>query len=165
MDARAGNRMKLAFALALLGVAGGLTWRFVKSDPGDSEQAFYYDLSAQKLFVARRDLIPPVRGTDDAAEDGVRAVVVSTNGQPQQKATWRIAYLETNTPELKQQFETARATSTALAMGRGAAQSHRLVKRPADSAWVPLATPEGEQIVTEWTTWGNGDTVPVVCAP
>jgi len=165
MNARSANWMKLAFALAMLGVAAGLTWRSLQGTASDSEQAFYYDLSEQKLFVGRRDLIPPVRGVNDAVEDGVRAVVVSTNGQPQQKATWRIAYLETNSPELKQQFETARATATALAMGRGAAQSHRLVKRPLDPGWVPLASAEGEQIVTEWTTWGSGDTVPVVCAP
>lgn len=165
MDARSANWLKLAFALAMLGVAGGLTWRSLKGGAGDSELAFYYDLSERKLFVARRDLIPPVRGVNDAAEDGVRAVVVSTNGQPQQKTTWRIAYLETNTPELKQQFEAARATSTALAMGRGAAQGHRLVKRPADPGWVSLASAEGEQLVSEWTTWGSGDTAPVVCAP
>jgi hypothetical protein len=29
---------------------------------------------------------------------------------------------------------------------------------------VSLATPEGEQIVAEWTTWG-GDQPPVVCNP
>lgn len=165
MDLFHDNRVKLALAVALLGLSGALTWRSIQSDATPSEQSFFYDQSAKKLFPARRDLIPPARGIDDAAEDAVRAVVVSTNGRPQQRSTWRIAYLETNTPELKQQFKTARSNRTALAMGRGAAQDHRWVKRPEDTAWVPLSTPEGERIVTEWTSWGSGDTTPVVCSP
>ena len=42
------------------------------------------------------------------------------------------------------------------------AQGHRLVKRPGDRDWVSLATPEGEHIVSEWTTWGGDGAAPVV---
>jgi hypothetical protein len=158
------NAVKLASALAILAVAGVLFWRYAQDSAGDSEKSFFYDLSERKLFVAARSAIPPIRGVNDAQADGVRAVVVSTNGRPEAKATWRVAYLETNTPELKQDLENARAAGTPPAIGRGAAQQFRLVKRPDDRDWVSLATPEGEQIVAEWTTWG-GDQPPVVCNP
>ncbi len=157
--------MKTAAALVMLGAAGVLLWQFVERGRGDSELAFFYDISEQRLFVGARDLIPPVHGLNDATEDGVRAVVVSTNGRPDAKSTWRIAYLETYSPELKLQLEAARAAGTSPPMDRAAAQEHRLVKRPEDREWVSLATPEGEQIVSEWTTWGRGETLPVVCAP
>ena len=160
-----GNGGKAAAAVVMLGIAGVLLWRFVRSGQGDGEKAFFFDLSEQRLFVADRGLIPPVRGVNDAVEDGVRAVVVSTNGQPQTKSTWRIAYLETYSPVLKQQMDAARAAGTSPQMGRASAQAHRLVKRPTDREWVSLATAEGERIVSEWTTWGSGDTAPVVCSP
>lgn len=164
MDAPKKQRLQMAAAAALLGVAGGLFWRFLGENSGDSEKAYFYDLSEKKLFVADRSAIPPIRGINDAQADGVRAVVVATNGRPEDKAGRRIAYLETNSPELKQDLETARASGTAPAIARGAAQQFRLVKRPDDRDWVSLATPEGEQIVSEWTTWG-GDQPPVVCNP
>lgn len=164
MDAFQKQRLQMAVAAALLALAGGLFWRFLKENGGDSEKAYFYDLSERKLFVADRSAIPPIQGLNDTQPDGVRAVVVSTNGRPEDKASRRIAYLETNSPELKQDLETARASGTAPAIARGAAQQFRLVKRPDDREWVSLATPEGERIVSEWTTWG-GDQPPVVCNP
>lgn len=164
MGAPKKQRLQLAAAAALLGLAGGLFWSFLGENAGDSEKSYFYDLSERKLFVAERSAIPPIKGINDAQADGVRAVVVSTNGQPEDKTGRRIAYLETNSPELKQDLEAARANGTAPAIGRGAAQQFRLVKRPDDRDWVSLATPEGEGIVSEWTTWG-GDQPPVVCNP
>lgn len=158
------NAVKLGLALVALAMAGTLFWRFAQSESGGSEKAFFYDLSERKLFVTERSVIPPIKGVNDAQVDGVRAVVVSPSGQPDKKATWRIAYLETNTPELKQDLEAARAAGIPPTISRGAAQRHRLVKRPDDREWVSLDTPEGEQIVAEWTTWG-GDQPPVVCNP
>lgn len=157
--------LKLAAALALLAGAAGMVWRFLRSGDGVSEKAFFYDLSEGRLFVAERGLVPPIRGVNDAVEDGVRAVVVSTNGRPTDRRTWTIAYLETSTPELKRQLDAARAAGTAPELGRTAAQAMRLVRRPGDAEWVSLASPEGEQIVTEWVTAGTGDRPPVVCTP
>ncbi|MBX3731560.1 MAG: hypothetical protein KF791_03090 [Verrucomicrobiae bacterium] len=156
---------KLVTALVLLAGAAGLVWKFVRSNEGVSEKAFFYDLSERRLFVAERGLVPPIRGVNDAVEDGVRAVVVSTNGRPDDRRTWTIAYLETSTPELKRQLDAARAAGTAPELGRTAAQAMRLVRRPGDAEWVSLASPEGERIVTEWVTAGTGDRPPVVCTP
>lgn len=156
---------KLAAALAMLALAVGLVLRFLRGQEGVSEKAFYYDLSEQKLFVARRGLIPPIQGVNDAVPDGVRAVVISTNAQPANRATWKIAYLEMYSPELKQQMEAAKSAGTSPAMGRTAAQAHRLVKRVADQDWVTLVSPEGERIVSEWATPGADGMSPVVCSP
>jgi hypothetical protein len=165
MESNRSNAAKLAGAVVMFGAAGVLVWRFLGDHGGVSEKAFFYDLSERKLFVAERGLIPPIRGVNDATEDGVRAVVISTNGHPQDKTTWTIAYLETCSPELKQQLTAARAAGTAPAISRTAAQAQRLVQRPGDAAWVSLSSPEGERIVTDWAASGGGEGAPVVCSP
>ena len=165
MSAPRSHIPKALLAVALLAVSGTLVWRFVHDTHGISEQAFFYDLSEKKLFIAERGLVPPIRGINDPAEDGVRAVVVSPTGKPEDKSTWTIAYLETCTPELKSQLDAARASGTAPEIGRTAAQSLRLVRRVAETNWVSLASPEGEQIVSEWTALGANGSIPVVCSP
>ena len=156
---------KLVVAVAMFGVAGVLLWRFICQRNEVSEKAFFYDLSKQKLFTGPRTGVPPIKGVDDAQEDAVRAVVVSTNGTPDNKASWTIAYLEMYSPELKRQMEEAQATGSSPIMGRALAQSQRLVRRLGDSQWFPLSSPEGERIVTEWARPGPNGITPVVCAP
>lgn len=157
--------LKLVLALFMLAAAVFLVIRFLRQDDGISEKAFFYDLSEQKLFAAPRGAVPPIRGINDAAEDAVRAVVISTNDNPRDRKTWKIAYLEKCTPELKKQFENAQATGSSPPMGRGAAQNQRLVRRLTDAQWFSLASDEGEKIVSEWLTTGPGGTAPVVCTP
>lgn len=159
------NCALLMTAFALFGVAALLFWSFLRNDSGISEKSFFYDLSEKKLFVADRGLVPPIRGLNDAFEDGVRAVVVSTNGQPKDKATWKVAYLEMYSPELKQELMAAKAAGVASRVNRGAAQSLRFVKRVQDAEWVSLTSAEGEQLVTEWVNLGTPTTQPVVCSP
>ncbi|MEO8425808.1 MAG: hypothetical protein ABI651_01720 [Verrucomicrobiota bacterium] len=156
---------KLIIAVAMLGVAGVLLGHFIFQRNDVSDKAFFYDLSKQKLFTGPRTSVPPIKGIDDAQEDAVRAVVISTNGTPEAKASWTIAYLEMYSSELKRQMEAAQATGSSPSMGRALAQSQRLVRRLGDSQWFPLSSPEGEQIVTEWARPGPNGTVPVVCAP
>jgi hypothetical protein len=156
---------KLVFAVVMLGVAGVLLWRFIYQRSDVSEKAFFYDLSKQKLFTGPRTGVPPIKGVDDAQEDAVRAMVISTNGTPDDKASWTIAYLEMYSPELKRQMEEAQATGSSPGMGRALAQSQRLVRRLVDSQWFPLSSPEGERIVTEWAKPGPNGKVPIVCAP
>ena len=156
---------KLIVAVVMLGVAGVLLWRFIHERNDVSEKAFFYDVSKQKLFTGPRTGVPPIKGIDDAAEDAVRAVVISTNGTPEIKASWTIAYLEMYSPELKRQMEEAQATGSSPRMGRALAQSQRLVRRLGDSQWFPLSSPEGEQIVTEWARPGPNGITPVVCTP
>lgn len=159
------NRLKLLFPLAALAVAVVLLIRFFGRDDGVSERAFFYDESAKKLFAAPRTGVPPIRGIDGDLEDAVRAVVISTNGRPEDKRTHRIAYLERYSPELKRQMEAAQASGSSPPMGRAEAQRHRFVRRPADPEWVPMSTPEGEAILTEWAVPGPDGASPVVCSP
>ncbi len=127
------------------------------------QQAFFYDLSKGELFVADARLIPPIRGIDGAEEDGVKAVVVAP--KPEDKKGRRIAYLERYSPELKKDMEDARARNSAPMIGKSAAQAFRFVKREKDKDWVPMASPEGQQIVNEWTAPGPDGLSPVVCVP
>lgn len=159
------NALKLTAAAVLLAVAGVQVWRFFQNHDGISERAFFYDLSEKKLFVAERGLVPPIRGINDTTEDGVRAVVFSPTGRPEDKSTWTIAYLETCTPELKQQLDSARASGTAPPISRTAAQSLRLVRRLQDTEWVSMSSPEGDRLMGEWASAGSGDSTPILCSP
>ncbi|MBI2928114.1 MAG: hypothetical protein HYY24_20780 [Verrucomicrobia bacterium] len=156
---------KLVIAMVILGVAGVLLWRFASDESGVSEKAFFYDVSEKKLFAGPRTAVPPIKGINDNTEDAVRAVVISTNGQPEDKSSRTIAYLEQYSPELKRQMEEAQRTGGSPMMGRGLAQSHRFVRRVGDAQWFSLATPEGEKVVTEWAVPGANGITPVVCAP
>ena len=68
--------MQLTAALAMMTAAGFFfynSWRANAAGP----KAFFYDLSKGELFTADANLIPPIRGVDNAEEDGVRAVVIA----------------------------------------------------------------------------------------
>jgi hypothetical protein len=161
--------VKLSLALALLAVAATLLWRVIRDQMPMEEMAYYYDLSEQKLFAAPRRLVPPIRGLNDATEDAVRAMVFSTTGNPKDKASRKIAYLEKFSPELKQQVEAFRKAEeqdpTAPRPPKDKAdritsRAHCFVRRLTDSEWYPLNSPEAEKILVEWQT---PDTV--VCVP
>jgi hypothetical protein len=158
-------RLKLAAALLLLALAVGFFIRFARRDDGLSDRAFFYDPSARRLFTGPRTAVPPIRGVDGEQADAVRAVVISTNGNPRDVAARTIAYLETYSPELKRQMEVAQASGEAPSMGRGLAQTHRFVRRPGDTGWHPMTSPEAERIVSEWLTAGPDGGPAVICTP
>ena len=154
--------MQLAAAVAMFVVAGIFfykSWRAGAKGP----QAYFYDLSKGELFVADANSIPPIRGIDNAEEDGVKAVVVASS--PDDKKNRRIAYLEKLSPELKRDLEEARAKGTAPLIDRGSAQNLKFVRRVTDNQWYPLGSVEGQRIVNEWTTPGADALSPVVCVP
>ncbi len=159
------ERLKLAGTLLLLGLAGYLLYGFWQSQGQPLDKAFFYDLSEKKLFVASRTSIPPIPGINNSEADGVRAVVISTNGQAADKTSRRIAYLETYGPELRAQMVAAQATGTSPEMGREAAMAQRLVCRPQELKWHAMNTPEAEQIVNEWLALGPGGGPATLCSP
>src|ERR1700754_4440912 len=70
-------KIQLTAAIAMLAIASlGFVQHWRNSTRG--AQAYFYDLSKGALFVASADLIPPIRGIDNAEEDGVKAVVIET---------------------------------------------------------------------------------------
>lgn len=149
----------------MLGAAGLVAYNFVRDGGGTADKTFFYDLSAQKLFTAERNRVPPIRGIDGPEEDAVRAVVISTSGDRADKKARRIAYLEKYSPVLKAQMEQAQKDGSSPEMGRGEAVTHRLVKRLSDPDWVPMSTPEGEHIVGEWAMPGPNGVTPIICSP
>jgi hypothetical protein len=157
--------VKLILAVLLLGLAAGLGLRFFQREGSRTDRAFFYDLSERKLFSGPRNAVPPIRGVDGAEEDAVRAMVISTNGNPADPAGRMIAYLEKYSAELKREMEAARASGGSPAMGRAEAQAHRLVQRPGDSEWYPMSSPEAERIVSAWLTAGPGGSTAVICSP
>jgi hypothetical protein len=155
-------QIQLAVAVAALLGAGAITYGFWRSENRGPE-AFFYDLSKRELFTADANLIPPIRGIDNAEEDGVRAVVIEN--KPGDKKSRRIAYLERYAPELKRDMEEARAKNSAPLISRAASQGLRFVQRPGDSQWHSLQSMDGQRIVNDWTTPGPDGLSPLVCTP
>mgnify|MGYP000077009709 CR=1 FL=1 len=160
----------LALAVVLLAGAAFRFSRFLGERGQSDEKAYFYDLSERKLFVARRTRVPPIRGINNDEPDGMRAIVISTSGNPKDKASQRIAYLEKYAPELKQQFESMQSGQESGApsgsrISRGAAQSFIFVRRLNEETWYPVNSTEGEKIMTEWQVVGQDGKTPVVCVP
>lgn len=158
------NIFKVVLAVALLGGAVFILVRFLRQGDGISEQTYFYDLSEKQLFAAPREALPPIRGINNAEEDAVRAVVVSINGNPKDKAGQKIAYLEKYAPEFKLQIEKARA-GQGEPMARSARKNYRFVRRVDDIEWQAVSSPAGEKILTEWNVPGPDGKHPVVCVP
>ena len=156
--------IKLVLAGAAAAAAVFLLIRSV-NDGSTRHGVFFYDLSARKLFTAPEGSVPPIRGIDGPEEDAVRAVVVSVTGNPADKSSWRVAYLERYSPELKQQIETAQAGGPPPALGRGSSSNHRWVRRTNDLDWSPLGSEAGERVVAEWMSAGATGASPVICTP
>jgi len=156
---------QLLAAILLFGLAVFALARFLRTDRGVSDKAFFYDLSQKKLFTGPRQAIPPIRGLDDDQEDAVRAVVISTTGDPKDRSSWKIAYLERYSDELKQQMEKAQATGNPPPMGRRLAQAHRFVRRENDTAWYPMSSDEAAAILAEWLAAGPNGGRAVICTP
>jgi hypothetical protein len=159
----------LLFAVVLLTGAGVRFGRFFRERSSSDALAYFYDLSERKLFVAPRTLVPPIRGINDTEPDGMRAVVVSSSGDPRNKAGQKVAYLEKYSPELKQQLESMQAGQesppSAGRISRGAAQSFTFVRRLNEETWYPVNSSEAERIMAEWQVPGADGRVPVVCVP
>ncbi|HWD20550.1 MAG TPA: hypothetical protein VHB20_14885 [Verrucomicrobiae bacterium] len=162
------NFLKIAGALALSVAAVGLLARQFHraSETGeDGAAVWFYDESAQRLYRAPRDTIPPDK-------HGVRAFVVAPRSA--QRDQQKIAYLETYGPPLKTLLEEVRRARAAGQPFRGQIparnsdfiQTNTLVRRETENAWHAAGSPEGQKIETEWRSWRgpNGEEL-VVCVP
>jgi hypothetical protein len=158
-------KLKLVIAAALFVLAGYMTWTFLKNTKGSSETVYFYDLSAGKLFAAAKDAVPPIAGVDGPQEDAVRAVVYSVSGDCDKDQ--QIAYLEKYSPQLKADFEKAKANPGAEfpRLSRAQAQSHTFVRRLKDKDWTQMDTEPATQIMGEWRLAGANGTEPIICVP
>jgi hypothetical protein len=133
-------------------------------------QAYFYDLSERKLFVAPRTSVPPREGVNKGEFDAVLAMVISTNGNCDDKKSRGVAFLQKYSPQLKQQMEAvqragAAAGSLELEIGRGQAGDHIFVRRLSEDKWYTQASPEGQKIMIEWQVEGPDAKMPVPCYP
>lgn len=158
------NIFSLTLAVVLLTGAAVLLVRFLRQGDGISEQTFYYDLSEKKLFAGPREALPPIRGLNDAEEDGVRAVVIAVNQDPQDKSHRKIAYLEKYTPEFKVQLALVRA-GKAEPLSSKERNTMRFVRRVDEEEWHAVSTPEGEKILTNWNVPDANGKFPPICVP
>ncbi len=162
--------LMLVGAVVLLTAAGLRFVRFFREGGPRDDRAYFYDVSERKLFVMSRTLVPPIRGINDDEFDGMRAIVVSTSGNPDDKTSRKVAYLEKYSPELKRQIEAMQSgqESTGEPAGRisrVAAQSFTFIRRVNEETWYPVNSSEAEKIMTEWQVPGPDGKTPVVCAP
>jgi hypothetical protein len=161
---------KLILALVLMAAAVVCFLKLSPASGGGNDNAFFYDLQAQQLFVAPRGSIPPIKGIKGAEMAGVRAIVISTSGNAADKKHRQIAYLEKYSPEMKQVFEEVRRAraegrSSAVSIDRKQVPANTLVRRLHETEWHALDTAEGKQIVNEWNAPGPDGRLPVVCSP
>jgi hypothetical protein len=162
--------IKIALSLVLLAASVVL---FIKLSPArESENggAYFYDLQEQKLFVAPQGSIPPIDGIKGAAGASVRAIVISTNGDPSDKKHLQIAYLEEYSPEIKALFEEVHQARMAGRSEEGRIDrkevaANTLVRRLQDKEWEPINSAEGARIASEWNTPGADGRTPVICSP
>jgi hypothetical protein len=140
---------------------------------GDAEAAarvWFYDQSAQRLYPAPRDLIPP----DGNSDTRVRALVVSFHGLGNDVSQLKIAYLEKYNPDLKALLDRAQAAHAARRLftekipARDSAyfQDNTMVKRPGEPFWHTLGSEEARQLMAEWRDWrGPAGQTPIISVP
>jgi hypothetical protein len=177
VKARLKHFLKIAFAIALAGVAVGLVFQRVRAlsrSGEDGARIWFYDQSEKRLYAVPNDTIPPHQGIGGKSGDGVRAFAVTFGPQSSDPAKPRIAYLETYSPELKRILEQIHAARVAHKVYTGPLispesdfyQTNTLVKLPEDQDWSPLASPSGLAVNTKWRSWrGPGGETPLICVP
>jgi hypothetical protein len=177
MSPRAKTISKAASAggLLLVALALGISrLHHVTATGEEGARIWFYDQSEQKLYAVPRDTIPPHPGIGGTKGDGVRAIVVALPQEQKDPAKRQIAYLETYTLELQELLEGVRAARAAGQPYAGKLpdsesnfiQKNTLVRRPTESSWHDIASPEGQKIMTEWrkTLAPEGQPL-VVCVP
>ncbi len=164
-------KVTIGGVLVLVLVLGAWWFRWQGGGGGSAEgRIYFYDLSERKLFAGPREAVPPIKGLNNDEMDGVRAIVISPTGNPRERKNVQIAYLEKYTPELKSQLEALRKAeaagqSTVGLLPHGAVPKNTLVRRLTDADWVPMTSPAGEAIVSEWNRPGPDGKYPVICVP
>jgi hypothetical protein len=162
--------IKIVFSLVLLSAAAVFYIKLSPARESRDGDAYFYDLEQQQLFVAPRGSIPPINGIKGGAMAGVRAIVISTNGNPADKKHLQIAYLEKYSPEIKQLFEEVRQARAAGRSEEGRidrkeVHANTFVRRLHETEWQPLDSSEGKKIANDWNQTGPDGRAPVICSP
>ncbi len=142
---------KLTASLAILAVAaavGHLVYRYYGQEAHPPGQIWFYNLATHELFAASDRKVPPI-DTKSGPGTGVRAYVYVPENRPE-PANRFIAFLETLTPELKQQIE-ADLKQPGPRLGIGFALDKKadgiLVSSPDVIKWYPKFSAEGMEVM------------------
>ncbi|MHC4646989.1 MAG: hypothetical protein ACYTBJ_15950 [Planctomycetota bacterium] len=134
-------------SVALLAVIAAVyLWpeRVRKIEPSD--KAWFYDLNTGELFVAAKDLTPPIEAPSGAMPNGkpagVKAYVLSYASEPNEENCF-IGFLERADPDAKKD-----AAESGGDGGKRWGQG-QLICRLADRQWVPADSRQGRAIVEE----------------
>lgn len=169
MPLSAGDKIKIGSAAVLLAAAVWGIGRFLLADSDARGDSYFYDLGAQKLFAGPHEAIPPIRGKFGSEMDGVRAVVVSTTGDCKDKSSLKIVYLETYAPEFKQKLDDQKSAASAGRevenLSRNLVQALRLIRRPDETNWHSINSPEAQAIMEALTQPGSSGAPPTICLP
>jgi hypothetical protein len=114
----------------------------------DYEKEWFYDVNTGKLFVAKKDLVPPVQSPwgplADGRPAGVRAYVFSYKPDPNESERF-IGFLEIPDPNA----ESAASGSDGPSKGARLWGEKRLIRRVEDEQWYPANSIEGRVILKE----------------
>lgn len=144
--------------------------RRFRSEGEAGAKVWFFDQSANRLYPAPRELIPP----DGDNEARVRAMVIGFRGLGNEVSQLRIAYLQKYSPEFKALLERAKAAHAAKrpfgekvpSQNSAYFQDNTLVKHPGEASWHAAGTAEARQIVAEWRKWrGPAGQPPIISVP
>jgi hypothetical protein len=155
-------------ALAVVFAAGKA--RHFRGDGEAGARVWFYDQSANRLYPAPRDLIPP----DGDNDTRVRAMVIGFQGLGNNVSQLKIAYLEKYSPDLKALLERSVAAHAAKqpftekipSRDSDYFQNNFLVKRPGEASWHTTDTEEARRLMADWREWhGPAGERPIISVP
>jgi len=123
-----------------------------------TDKQWFYDLNTDKLFIADKNLIPPIEAPSGPLPNGqpagVRAYVLTYASKANESKRF-IAFLETANPDV----ENASPGSTDTKAGGAGRWGHgKLIRRLEDEQWVPADSTDGRAILEEaFTPDENGE--------
>lgn len=142
----------VAYGVVLLVVGAAGAWFALGDRSGElGSRAYYYDESAERLFVAEAQQYPPIDGIDDSSNrrDGVQAIVYTCGEGGERK----IAYLRRYTDEAIGVFQQADRAQLERRDGPPEASDRRyitentLVRRVDEEEWHAQSSREGQAII------------------
>ena len=135
----------LAFSvagIALVAAVGIAVWANSSGLGGRSSKGFFSDDDGKTWFADDVDKVPPF---DHNGKEAVQAFVYRAGGNPP-----FVGYLQTYKPETAKKLrellanpQSGEASSEIIAM-----RANSLVKRPGETAWHPVQSTEGGNVVT-----------------
>ena len=148
--------------------------------PPPITKAWFFDLETNKLFIGPNAALPPIptpSGKKDAngSDQGVRAIIFSC-GQCSDESKRYIGYLETLTPEAKEQIQAMMDAASKVTpdgpppppptqpMG-DPMMNGRLIASPDKGGWLTMDSPDAGKLIQESMSKCGEGKYPTQCFP